>query len=168
MQDVELFIHMAEIAGVFVGFGALIALRSGSTMAAGDLSSIRWVVTTGIWVVIAAITPIIVSAYALAGHQLWLVCSLLALGVFAVMVIVNARAPENWADLVETLATTSRARMALIIGPTFWLPTVFLVVALALVALGPYPHQEQAIYLTALGLGLFMGALHLFVMVFWQ
>jgi hypothetical protein len=51
-------------------------------------------------------------------------------------------------------------------GPTIWLPVVLLVLALALVALGPFPDQEQALYLTAVGLGLFMGAMGLFVMVF--
>ena len=30
MQDVELFLSLAEIAGVFVGFGALISVRSGA------------------------------------------------------------------------------------------------------------------------------------------
>jgi ABC-type Na+ efflux pump permease subunit len=39
---------------------------------------------------------------------------------------------------------------------------------LALVVLGPVPGQEQALYLTAVGLGLFMGAMGLFVMVFEQ
>ena len=29
MQEVGLFVTLAEIAGVFVGFGALIAVRSG-------------------------------------------------------------------------------------------------------------------------------------------
>ena len=33
---------------------------------------------------------------------------------------------------------------------------------------GLFPNQEQALYLTAVGLGLFMGAIGLFVAVFWQ
>ena len=52
--------------------------------------------------------------------------------------------------------------------PTVWLPTVSIVLALALVVLGLFPDQEQALYLTAVGLGLYMGAIGLFVMVFWQ
>ena len=35
MQDTELFLSLAEIAGVFVGFGALIAVRSGGPTEAG-------------------------------------------------------------------------------------------------------------------------------------
>jgi hypothetical protein len=55
-----------------------------------------------------------------------------------------------------------------LLGPTIWLPVVLLVLALALVVLGPFPDQEQALYLTAVGLGLYMGAIGLFVMVFGQ
>jgi hypothetical protein len=43
-----------------------------------------------------------------------------------------------------------------------------LVIALALVVLGPFPGQEQALYLTAVAVGLYMGAIALFVAVFWQ
>jgi multisubunit Na+/H+ antiporter MnhC subunit len=43
-----------------------------------------------------------------------------------------------------------------------------LLVALALVMLGPLPDREQALYLTAVAVGLYMGAIALFVAVFWQ
>jgi hypothetical protein len=163
MQDTELFIHVAEIAGVFVGFGALIAVRSGPVR---ELSDIRSVVTIGIWVVIAALAPIIVSRYAVTGHDLWLLCSLLALALFAVMVTVNARTPEIKADRADSYATIPLRAILMVNGPTFLLPTAALVLALALVVLGQYPGQEEAIYLTALGFGLFMGAMGLFTTVF--
>ena len=168
MQDTDLFLSLAEIAGVFVGFGALIAVRSGATMEVNEINAIRWVVTTGIWVVIVALAPIIISRYGLAGHQLWLVCSLMALALLVVMIFVFARTPENLAVLADNLATVPPAVTALVMGPTFWLPLVLLVVALALVVFGPFSNQEQALYLTAVALGLLMGALGLFVGVFWQ
>lgn len=168
MQDTDLFLSLAEIAGVFVGFGALIAIRSGAAMEADEISSLRWVMSSAIWVVIAALTPILISRYGVAGHELWLACSLLALILLAIVTIVTARAPENLADLAATMASTSRREIALVMGSTLWLPMALLVAALALTALGPFPDQEPALYLTAVGLGLFMGALHLFVMVFWR
>jgi hypothetical protein len=168
MQDTELFLALAEIAGVFVGFGALIAVRSGATLEASEINSIRWVLTIAIWVVIAALAPVMISRYDITGHELWLGCSLLALALLAVMIVVFARAPENLADRAATFATVPRAKIALVAGPTFWLPFVLLVLALALVVLGPFPNQEQALYLTAVGLGLFMGALGLLVAVFSQ
>ena len=168
MQDAQLFLSLAEIAGVFVGFGALIAVRSGATMEVNEINGIRWVVTTAIWVVIVALAPIIISTYGLAGHELWVVVSLLALALLVVMIAVFALTPENRAVLADNLASVPPALTALVMLPTFWVPLVLLVVALALVVLGPVPDQEQALYLTAVGLGLFMGALGLFVAVFWQ
>jgi hypothetical protein len=168
MHDTELFLSLAEIAGVFVGFGALIAVRSGGPTQAGEITGIRWVMSNAIWVVIAALTPILVSSYGVSGHELWLTCSLLAMVLFAVIVSVNGRAPENLAELAAARATTPRATRVVTYAPTIWLPVVLLALALALVALGPVPGQEQALYLTAVGLGLFMGAMGLFVMVFEQ
>ncbi len=168
MQDTELFLSLAEIAGVFVGFGALIAIRSGATLNTSEVTSLRWVMSSAIWVVVAAITPIIVSRYGVTGHQLWLACSPFALLLMAVMLVVNGWSSENRAELAAALGNQSRAEIIAVMGTTFWLPTAALAVALAIVLLGLFPNQEQALYLTAVGLGLFMGAFHLFVMVFWQ
>jgi hypothetical protein len=168
MQDTELFLSLAEIAGVFVGFGALIAVRSSGPTEAGEVTGIRWVMSNAIWVVIAALAPVIISTYGLTAHELWLVGSLLALVLFAVILIVNAVAPENLAELAAARASVPRATRVALYGPTLWLPVVLLVLALALVVLGPFPDQEQALYLTAVGLSLFMGAMGLFSMVFWR
>ena len=166
MQDRDLFLSLAEIAGVFVGFGALIAVRGGGPTQTGDVTGIRWVMSNAIWVVIAALTPIFVSSYGPTGHELWLVCSLLALVLFAVMIAVNTLAPENLAELAAARAATPRATRVVVFGPTIWLPVLLLALALALAMLGFFPDQEQALYLTAVGSGLFMSAMGLFVMVF--
>jgi hypothetical protein len=166
MQDADLLVQLAGIAGVFVGFGALIAVRSGGPTEAGEVTGIRWVMSNAIWVVIAALAPVIVSRYDITGHELWLVSSVLALVLFVVMIIVNGRAPENLAEIAATRVATPLATSVVVYGPTIWLPMASLVLALALVLLGPFPDQEQALYLTAVGLGLFMGAMALFVMVF--
>jgi len=161
MQDADQFLSLAGIAGVFVGFGALISVRSGDPSEADEVSSMRWVVSLGIWVIIAALAPVIISRYDIADHELWLVCSLLALVLFAVMVAVNGWAPE----------TRQRRATAMVVAqavPTVWLPTVSIVLALALVALGLFPDQEPALYLTAVTVGLFGAALSLLGLVFSQ
>ena len=168
MQDADLLVQLAGIAGVFVGFGALISVRSGGPSDAHEVAYIRWVVSIGIWVVIAALEPVIISRYGIAGHELWLACSLLALVLFAVMLTVNGRSPEMGEDRAAILATTPGAMVVVGAVFTMWLPTAFLVLALALVVLGLFPNQEQALYLTAVGLGLFLGAISLFAMVFSQ
>src|SRR5512141_450222 len=104
MQDAELFHSLAEIAGVFVGFGALIAVRSGGPTETGAVTGIRWVMSSAIWVVITALVPILVSRYGIGGHELWLGCSLLALILFAVIFLVNGLAPENLAEVAANFA----------------------------------------------------------------
>lgn len=169
MQDVDLFIHSAEIAGVFVGFGALIAVRSGATMAVEEVNDIRWVVTAGIWVVVVALAPVFIAGYGVGGHGLWLASSVLALGFLAAVIVVFGRTSENRAEVQMALgparSAADRARMVLDAALAFWLPTVGLVVALGVVVLGLLPDQEQALYLTAVGLGLLMAALTLFYVV---
>jgi hypothetical protein len=170
MQDADLFLELAGIAGVFVGFGALISVRSGGPNEANEVSGIRWVVSLGIWVVIAALAPVIVSRYGIAGHELWLVCSLLTLVLFAVMFAVNGRAPETRAGRAAALAATPRATAMAVVQalPAVWLPTASIALALALVALGLLPDQEPAIYLTAVAVGLFGAAITLLGLVFLQ
>ena len=167
MSDRELFLSLAEIAGVFVGFGALIAVRSGGAMQTGEINDIRWVVTTAIWVVIAALAPIVVSSYGPTGHELWLGCSLLALVALVIMTMVFSLTPENRTELAENLAETPRAVIVAVMVPTFWLPFVLTILALVVVMLGLLPDLDQALYLTAVALGLLMSALMLFVGVFW-
>jgi hypothetical protein len=169
MQGTDVLVPLAEIAGVFVGFGALIAVRSGATMAVSEIVWMRYVMMAGIWVVIAALAPTIIGSYGVAGHELWLTCSLLALALFAAMVIVFTLTPENQAERARQLSTAVSWRAAAAVyGSTVWVPMPLLLVALALVVLGPFPDQEQALYLTAVAVGLYMGAIALFVAVFWQ
>jgi hypothetical protein len=163
MQDTDLFLSLAEIAGVFVGFGALISVRTGGPSDAHEVTYIRSVVSLGIWVVIVALAPVIVSRYDLAGHGLWLACSLLALVLLLGQWIVNERTTESR----ELAAAYSRAQT---IGTVtsylgLMIPTI---TALILIVLGLFPDQEPALYLTAVGLGLFLGAFSLLLLAFSQ
>ncbi|MEJ2265933.1 MAG: hypothetical protein P8X95_21005, partial [Anaerolineales bacterium] len=63
MAEIDLFIAMAEIAGVFVGFGALISVTQHSEIEAGQLGQIRAVVTIGLVVMVAALIPIGLDRY---------------------------------------------------------------------------------------------------------
>jgi len=161
MQDPELFLSLAEIAGVFVGFGALISVRSGGASDAHEVAYIRWVVSSAIWVVVIALAPVIVSGYDITGHQLWLVCSVLALVLLSGVGIVNRRTPEMREDTAAMSRATrmrEQAANSILVVP--------MIAALVLVVLGLVPEQEPALYLTAVGLGLFANALVLLYLVF--
>ncbi len=163
MQDTELFLSMAEIAGVFVGFAALISVRSGGPSDAHEVTYIRTVVGVAIWVVIAALAPVIVSRYDITGHGLWAACSLLALVLLLGQWIMG----ERTAEARELSAAVSWAQS--IGGMASYLGLVIpMMAALVLIVLGLFPDQEPALYLTAVGLGLFLGALFLLFLVFSQ
>ena len=170
MQDADLLVQLAGIAGVFVGFGALISVRGGGPSEVDEVSTIRWVMSLGIWVIIAALAPVVVNRYDIAAHELRLVCSLVALVLFAVMLAVNGRAPETVAGRTAALAAPPQARAMMVVQAVavVWLPMVSIVLARALVALGLFPDQEPALYLTAVTVGLFGAALSLFGLVFSQ
>jgi hypothetical protein len=163
MQDTGLFLSLAEIAGVFVGFGALIAVRSGGPTEAGVVTGIRWLVSVAMWVVVTALAPVIVSRYDLAGHEIWLVCSLVALAMWVALAVVTGRSPEYRQDV----ATVSRARFLgeEAVGALLYVP---MIAALIVVVLGLVPDQEPALYFTAVALGLFIAVFMLLGLVFSQ
>ena len=160
MQDTELFLSLAEIAGVFVGFGALIAVRSGSASGAYEVTYIRGVVWMGVVVVVAALAPVVISRFGVTGHELWLACSLLAAALFWGMRIVTIRTPEHRAvEAPLTRAETARELLLMLAFEVPWL------IALILVVLGLFPDQEPALYLAAVALILFEGAYFLVSLV---
>ncbi len=145
MQNVELFVHMAEIAGVFVGFGALIVVRSGGPSNVYDVTAIGMVVWLGIQVVADALVPIALSRFEVTPHAVWAASTLLFLSLFWVGDAVVRRV---WAERRAYLAANPiRARAGIeLVGGVFWIP---MTVALAAVLLGVLPTQEEALYFAA-------------------
>lgn len=160
MQDTDLLLSLAEIAGVFVGFAALISIRSGAASDAHEVTYMRWVVTLGVWVVIAALAPVIVSRYDISGHDVWKACSLGALVLYLGLWIVSERTTEAR----ELGAAYSRAQTVGVVAFTLAF-TVLAMGALVLIVLGLFPDQEPALYLTAVGLILSLGASTLLLLV---
>jgi hypothetical protein len=149
MPETDLLLSLAEIAGVLLGFGALISVRSASTSDAYELTYIRSVVETGTQVVMAALVPVTLSHYGMTGHEAWLLSSLVLLAVIWGMFAMSLRVPETRAIAVATPWARRTVTMA------FFVP---MHVALVLVVLGLVPDQEPALYLTAVGLLLFESA----------
>ena len=87
MQDTDLFMELAGIAGVFVGFGALIAVRSGGPTDAQEVTPMRIVVWLGIMAVIAALAPVTLGRYGLTDHQVLALSSVLVLVAWGVMFV---------------------------------------------------------------------------------
>ncbi len=153
MQDVDLFLSLAEIAGIFVGFGALIALR-GSAADAFDVTYIGVVVWQAVMIVIAALAPVALSRFGVTGHGLWLPCSVLALALFWLGDEVNRRLSRERRAALAARPLKARVREELA-GGLLWIPAT---VALVLIALGLFPEREEALYFAAIALLLALDA----------
>jgi hypothetical protein len=150
MQDVELFLSLAEIAGIFVGFGALIAIRGGDRGDVYDVTGVGMIVWLAIVVVVLALVPVVVSRFGVGGHELWLACGLCALVLF-------------WVGDEVMAAQPLRARWRMELAATVF--TVPMTIGLVVVVLGLLPEHEAALYLLAVVLMLFMDAWLLLLVV---
>ncbi|MDQ1323601.1 MAG: hypothetical protein QG587_936 [Chloroflexota bacterium] len=152
MQDTELFLGLAGIAGVFVGFGALIAVRSGGASDAFETTYMRIVVWLGMLTVVAALVPLTLSPYGLGEHEVWVLSCVSLVAAYLGMGIVNLRMPEARAVDAALSRTHKIAEhaMSVLLG----IPTL---IAVILIVLGLRPELEAALYRTVVVL-LLLGA----------
>jgi hypothetical protein len=159
--DVDLFVTIAEIAGIFVGFGALISVTRRAEIATSKLWRIRGLVTMGLGVVVAALIPIGLSRYGVTDHNLWFTCSLIYLSLNWFVSIWSLRKPE----VRKLLITEARANPMPAIF--FWLLLELpFQVPLFLIVFGAFPNLEPALYTTALFFALFEAAFVLTQLVY--
>lgn len=162
-QFTHLFVTLAEIAGVFVGFGALISVTRRDEIEAAQLGRLRTVVTIGLEVIVAALVPVVLSNYDLSGHTLWLISSIVFLLLIWGVIIYSLRRPENRELMV------SQTRSSPVVTVLFLLLLEAPIQApLFLTLLGRVPEYEPAFYLSALAFNLFQAAFVLAQLVYSQ
>ncbi|MCB0912845.1 MAG: hypothetical protein KDB60_14630 [Propionibacteriaceae bacterium] len=162
-QYADLFVAIAEIAGVFVGFAALIGVARRGDVTTAQLGQIRAVVSLGLVVVVAALVPVGLGLYGLPDRALWTISGLIFLALVWTVIILSLRAREN-RQLVVSQARTSPVAAAF-----FWvLLELPIQVPLLLAILGIFPGLGPAFYLTALAFNLFEAAFVLALLVYAQ
>ncbi len=170
MADADLFLELAGIAGVFVGFGALIAVRSGGASGA-EVAPMRAVVTFGVVAVVGGLAPVALGRYGIVGHPLWAWSSALVLVGWVVAIVAMFRTPEyrqGWAAEIEA-NRTARSRTQVVVGTgifvLYLLASWFVPLA---VVLHVAPEQEAGLYFTAVVLILLGAAWTLLMLVYAQ
>ena len=148
MQDAELFLSLAEIAGVFVGFGALIAVRSGGPSEPTEVTPMRAVVGMGLLAVVAALAPVTLGRYDLADHQVWALSSALALVGWLGLLAVSGRAPETRAAWAIEAAAFRLTPGEVVGTAAYVLYMMVLVLAPVIIMLGVALELEAALYFT--------------------
>jgi hypothetical protein len=162
VDDVVLFVTIAEIAGVFVGFAALISVTRRVEIDVPQLGQLRAVVTIGLMVVVAALIPVALSAYDLTGHALWVAAGIAYLLLNWTVIALALRRPEN-----RRLAA-AQARTTPVTAVFFWLLEIPIQAPLLLVVFGVSRRLDSAFYLTALVFHLFEAVLVLAQLVYSQ
>ncbi len=162
MPEWDLFIHLAEIAGVFVAFGSLIAVRSGETADVRAVEYLRAMVAGGLWVIVAALAPIALSRFGLEGRALWAPCAALALVLFIAFWVMDALSPENRSE--RTLHRADTVRYVAVAVPM----SFTLLGSLILIVVGVWPQVHPALYFVAVTLGLLEQGLDLLTLVWAQ
>jgi hypothetical protein len=162
MQDPDLFMELAAIAGVFVGFGALIAVRSGGTTDVFEVAWMRGVVSIGLLAVLAALAPVVISRYGLGEHEVWALSSVLFFVGWIGAFLINNLSPEARAEGADPVR-----RSVKIVRLAVWVPSMaFLFLAPIGIVLGLAPDFEEAIYFTLVALAVAWCSIALLMLVF--
>jgi hypothetical protein len=148
MQDADLLLSLAGIAGVFVGFGALIAVRSGGPSEVDEVAPMRTVVAMGMMTIIAALAPVTLGRYDLTDHQVWALSSALALVGFLGMIAVSARTPEYRAGWAMSVAAARLTPGDVVAWAIYGLYMIVLGLTPIIIMLGVAPDLEAALYFT--------------------
>ncbi len=143
MEQLWAFLAIAEIAGVFVGFGALISVTQHGGINYFERGLVRGCVTSGLIAMAASLLPAGIAFYGLDAHALWAPSAALFLALDWLVVVVMNRTPDNR----QFLAGARRSRPWL--WRSFWLLEVGLQIPLWLIVLGVTSAPDVALYATA-------------------
>lgn len=160
--ETELFVHFAEIAGVYVGFAALITVRSQRVNDLHDMVYLRGVLGMGVWVVVMALLPIAVARYGVQDHALWASCAVVGLALWAALVVAM-----NRGEVVRAFNRSVERVDRLF--PVVGLPLhVVGAGSLLLIVLGVWRAADDALYVTALTTGVVFAGYTLLALAFSQ
>jgi len=168
MQDADLFVGLAGIAGVFVGFAALITVRSGGPSDPLELAPMRMMVSMAMLTIVAALAPVTLVRYGLTDHQVWVLSSALILLGWVLILVASARTPEYRASWATSMAEAKLTPGDVVGGTAFVLYMIVSLVAPIIIVLGVAPDLEAALYFTVVVLILVGTGLTLLGLVFTQ
>jgi len=148
MQDADLFLSLAGIAGVFVGFGALIAVRSGGPSDPLEVAPMRMMVSMAMLTIVGALAPVTLGRYDLTDHQVWALGSALILVGWLLIVVFSARTPEYRAGWAAGIAETKVTPIAVVGWAVYALYMIASFLTPIIIVLGVAPELEAALYFT--------------------
>ncbi len=156
--DLNVYLALAEIAGVFVGFGALIGVAGmGSGRQLNDLPAL---VTIGLLVIFAALLPVGLSYYSINADWFWRVCAIALLITVWCSAIVMA---SNRRLRARTTTTVKKSPLFAVALTSFEL---CIQGPLILCAFAVWVDLAEAFYMTAILVNLLQASMFMVKLVF--
>ena len=149
MQDIDILLAIAEIAGVFVGFAALVTVvagRSDTASQTDDSFRLLHVVITSAQVIAAALVPIVLLRYGLSQDVVWRISGAFLFVLNWMILFFINRVSQGYASAL------SRMRAMSITG---WSLELLYQASLLLCMTGVWGDLAPAFYLTAIVVGVF-------------
>ena len=145
----DLLSSLAEIAGVFVGFGALIVLSGRADDNVPELGMVRQVVVVGLVTLVGALIPIGIAQFGVEGNLLWRVSSACFFGLIWFTIL----HPTSRPLIIAQIRTDPRsaAFFWLVLEPPIQVPLI-------LAMLGLFPSNAAGFYIIAVLVNLVEGA----------
>ena len=91
--DPNVLIGVASLAGVFVGFGALISVVRSEESEPHQLGLIRLLVSVSLVAIVGALVPLVLETYGIGGHTIWALSSVVYLGLLWVVIALALSSP---------------------------------------------------------------------------
>lgn len=153
----EIFVALAGIAGVFVGFGALVVLSKYDDTVASEMHMVRSVVTIGLLTLVGALVPVALGSFGVDDRLLWGWSG----GIFLFLIWLGLLHPTNRPVLVTMIRADPKASLF------FWLVLEPLIqVPLFLCVFGVFPRYAHAFYMIAVIINLIQCAQTLIQVVY--
>lgn len=144
-EEIPTLLSIAQIAGVFVGFAALVSVLGGRPDGAPrvlELGRFRGVVGAGVLVVVASLLPVVLGRYPISEPVVWRLSCAGFLILIWLLILSSRQSVDVMREMIRG-SPVSFILLVLVLEPVIQVP-------LALGLLGLLPSLASAFYLTAL------------------
>ncbi|MEL6568825.1 MAG: hypothetical protein AAFQ22_10440 [Pseudomonadota bacterium] len=145
-ETIAFMFVLAQIAGIYIGFGALISASKRSTATQQEAQILATIVYIGIMVVVGALLPLLLDRYGL--NVDWS----LRIGAIVLLAMAWVAILATWSKALEAIKTTPG------LAAFFWVQEAAIQLPLILILVGAFSPNAEALYLTALVVSAFEAA----------
>ncbi len=153
-ETIAFMFVLAQIAGIYIGFGALISASKSSEATKQEAQTLATIVYIGIMVVVGALLPLLLDRYGL--NIDWS----LRIGAIVLLAMAWVGIFAMWSNALEAIKATPG------LTAFFWVQEAAIQFPLILILAGAFSPHAEALYLTALVVAAFEAAQLLVGLVF--